>query len=72
MERVLTNIRDKNQVKLLSKIRIAQFKISVPIPEETHSVCPWIFISFKADGRLQMKDGTQRTSLAPQKAEVLG
>jgi len=72
MGKVLTNISNKTHVKLLSKIRIAQFKNSIPVPEKTHSVCPWIFLSFKADDRLQMKDGTQRTSLVPQKAEVLG
>ena len=35
------------------------------------TVSPWIFLIFKVDTRLQLKDGAQRTCLAPLKAEVL-
>jgi hypothetical protein len=72
MEEVLTNTGDKTSMKLLSKIHIAQVKNSVLIPEKTHSASPWFFLSFKADTRLQLKDSTQCTSLAPQNTEVLG
>ena len=45
-------------MKLLSKIRIAQCTNSVPFPKKTHSASPWIFLSFKVDNRLKLKDDT--------------